>query len=140
MMSQEPWKSAVRMVIATTAVAVAIGLTWFTKRHSGRPLELKLWQITTNSDDNPVRNGAMSSDGKYLGLCGPAKDVHQVDETGETGVVAQPEALQSQKISWQIISWFPDGARFLVNAHQAGTGGRGVEFTEHEYLDCLGTR
>src|SRR6266852_3256017 len=70
----QPWKFAVRMGTATTAVAVvAGGLILFTKRHPSSPPELKLWQITTNSDDNPVRWGAMSSDGKYLAYADPKK-------------------------------------------------------------------
>jgi hypothetical protein len=120
----QPWKFAVRVGTATTAVAVvAVGLILFTKRHPSSPPELKLWQITTNSDDNPVRWGAMSSDGKYLAYADPKKMYIKLIETGEIRVVSQPEVLQNQKISWQIISWFPDGTRFLVNAHPAGTGG-----------------
>jgi DNA-binding winged helix-turn-helix (wHTH) protein/Tol biopolymer transport system component len=119
-----PLKFVAQVVVAATAVAVvAVGLIWVTKRHPSSPPELKLWQITTNSDDNPVRWGAMSSDGKYLAYADPKKMYIKLIETGEIRGVAQPEVLQNQKISWQIISWFPDGTRFLVNAHPAGTGG-----------------
>jgi len=117
-------KFAVGVAMAATALAVvAGGLVWFAKRHSSSPPEMKLRQLTTNSFDNPVRTGSISSDGQRLAYADPKRMYIKLIETGEIRVVAEPEALKNQKITWQIVCWFPDGTRFMVNAHPAGTGG-----------------
>jgi DNA-binding winged helix-turn-helix (wHTH) protein/Tol biopolymer transport system component len=122
--SPQPWKFAVRVGIAATAVAVVGGgLLWITRRHPSSLPELKLRQLTTNSMENPVRNGMISSDGKYLAYADPKKICIKLIETGEMRIVPQPEALKTEKTAWEIVSWFPDSIRFLVNAHAAGLGG-----------------
>lgn len=118
------WKFGLPIAVITTTVAIAVGsLFWFTKRRSEFTPEMKLRQLTTNSDENPVRNGSISPDGKYLAYADPKKMYIKLIETGEIRVVPQPEELKDEKITWVIVSWFPDGIRFLVNAHPAGTGG-----------------
>ncbi len=113
-----------KFAIAATAVAVvAGGLVWFAKRHPSSTPEMKLRQLTTNSFENPVRSGSISPDGKYLAYSDPRKMYIKLIDTGEIRDVAQPEALQKERTTWQIVCWFPDNIRFLVNAHPAGTGG-----------------
>ena len=122
-----PRKFAVLAAITATTVAVVAGgyfsFVWYPNHHPPSPPELKQWQLTTNSFENPVRTGSISSDGKYLVYSDPKKMYIKLIDTGEIRDVAQPEALQKEKTTWQIVCWFPDNIRFLVNAHPAGTGG-----------------
>jgi eukaryotic-like serine/threonine-protein kinase len=103
---------------------IACGVFWFAKRQSAsnnRPLELKLRQLTSNSSENPVTNGAISPDGKYLAFT-DAQGMHiKLIETGQIRSVSHPETLNGQNVAWKILSqWFPDSTRFLANAHPAG--------------------
>jgi Tol biopolymer transport system component len=83
--------------------------------------EIKMRQLTTNSSENPVADGAISPDGKYLAYI----DTHGLHlkfiDTGETRTVPKPEALKDQSVKWEDSLWFPDSTRFLVNLH-SGTG------------------
>ena len=109
------------------AAALAIGATLFVaitvvllKRQpqtiSVAP-EIKLRQLTTNSSENPVIDGAISPDGKYMAYS-DAKGLHiELIATGETRVVRQPEALKDQSVRWEVGGWFPDSTKFLVNSH-----------------------
>jgi DNA-binding winged helix-turn-helix (wHTH) protein/Tol biopolymer transport system component len=120
----KPRKVALVTVTIASTIAVALAcLVWFTRQPSVPAPQLKIRQLTTNSDENPVRNGSISPDGRYLAYADPKKLYIKSIETGETRVVAEPEELQNKKITWVVIAWFPDGLRFLVNAHPAGTGG-----------------
>jgi len=81
--------------------------------------EIKMRQLTTNSSENPVANGAISPDGNYLAYI----DTHgmhiKVIDTGETRTVPKPGALKDQSVKWENEFWFPDSNRFLVNLHPA---------------------
>jgi eukaryotic-like serine/threonine-protein kinase len=116
------WRAmgAAGVVIAIIASAVF----WYAERQStskNRPLELKLRQLTSNSSENPVTNGAISPDGKYLAFT-DAQGMHiKLIETGQIRGVPQPEALNGQNVAWSILAqWFPDSTRFLADAHPAG--------------------
>lgn len=115
---------AFRALILAPTVALAIGiLLWFTNRSSAPLPEMKIRQLTTNSDENPVRNGSISPDGRYLAYADPKKLYIKSIETGEIRVVPEPEEMKNIRITWVVVAWFPDGLRFLVNAYPAGTGG-----------------
>lgn len=83
--------------------------------------EMKLRQITTNPSENPVTNGAISPDGKYLAYT-DANGMHiKLLETGETRTIPAPESLKGKDVEWRIIQqWFPDSTRFLADAHPSG--------------------
>jgi Tol biopolymer transport system component/DNA-binding winged helix-turn-helix (wHTH) protein len=121
---RERGRFALPMTIIAMMMGIALGcLFWFAKRSSEPTPEMKIWQLTTNSDENPVRNGAISPDGKYLAFADPKRMYIKSIGTGEIRVIPQPEELINEKITWVVISWFPDGLRFVANAHPAGTGG-----------------
>jgi eukaryotic-like serine/threonine-protein kinase len=100
------------------------GVFWiYEHRQSQSPasIEPKLTQLTVNSFENRVTGGAISREGKYLGYSDlKGMYVKRID-TGEVRAVPQPEGLDSKSVSWEILStgWFPDSARFIVNAHPA---------------------
>jgi len=106
------------------AVVLASTVVWIKKRPPSALPELKLRQLTFNSPENPVDSGAISPDGKYLAYS-DTKGMHiQIVDTGEVRAVPQPESLEDTKVDWDIenAAWFPDGTRFLANAHPASEG------------------
>jgi Tol biopolymer transport system component len=116
------WKEITTAGVAILLIASAA--FWFAKRQSTSeilPPDLKLRQLTANPPENPVSNGAISPDGKYLAYT-DTKGMHvRLLQTGETRIVPHPEELNGKNVEWRIIpQWFPDGIRFLADAHPAG--------------------
>jgi eukaryotic-like serine/threonine-protein kinase len=104
---------AVVGLLAVLCIVFATVL-WYSRRSSGLP-EVKLRQLTRNSNDDPVRSGAISPDGKYLAYA-DRRGIHiQVVATGDSRLVLQPQDLKDRRGEWIIADWFPDGTRFLVN-------------------------
>jgi serine/threonine protein kinase len=112
------------VAVGVVLVGMLVGATlWFAKRQSpslqALP-DLKLRQLTTNSTENPVSTGTISPDGKYLAYSDP-KGIHvKLIQTGETQTIPQPNVFKDGKVDWEISWWFPDGTRFLANAHPPG--------------------
>ena len=124
----QPHRAPKQMMAVGIAFALLIAgaIFWFgsARRHSGPSLrELKLRQLTDNSFENRVLTGAISPDGKYL-VYSDAKGVRiQLVATGDTHALPPPQELFSKELDWEVIgTWFPDSARFVVNAHPAGGG------------------
>jgi eukaryotic-like serine/threonine-protein kinase len=89
--------------------------------------EIKFRQLTTNSSENSVRNGAISPDGKYLAYDDRVGMHIKVIATGETRAIPEPDEIKRDAVSWEIDigsgrSWFPDGTRFLAFLHPLGIG------------------
>ncbi len=96
---------------------------WFAKRQpaSTRDIpEMKFRQLTASSAENAVANGAISPDGKFLAFTDDVGIHIQNTETGESQTVPKPEAFIGAEPEWQLCSWFPDSASFLLNAHPPG--------------------
>jgi Tol biopolymer transport system component len=106
------------------ALLITSALFWFVKHQptlSTAPPDLKLRQLTTNSSENRVFNGAISPDAKYLAYT-DLKGMHiKLIASGETQLVPQPEQLKRNDMKWEIVpaAWFPNSAKFLANAHPA---------------------
>ena len=116
------WRTIVAGVAAVLLIASAV--FWFTRRQppfSQTLPDLKLQQLTINSSENPVTGGAISPDGKYVAYT-DTKGMHiKLLGSEETQLFPQPEAIEKEKIVWEIVptAWFPDSKRFLANAHPA---------------------
>ena len=110
---------AVLGLAAAIFIATFIVVLMKTNKPMSVAPEIKMQQLTTNSSENPVANGAISPDGNYLAYI----DTHGMHikfiDTGETRTVPKPEALKDQGVKWENGFWFPDGNRFLVNLHPA---------------------
>jgi serine/threonine protein kinase len=123
----QPGRSVARRRELAAGVVVVLLIAsaafWFAKRQSpskNPPPELKLRQLTTNSSENAVGTGTISPDGRYLAYT-DRKGMHiKLIESGETHTIPQPEELKSNWVDWEIGPWFPDGKRFLANAHPPG--------------------
>jgi Tol biopolymer transport system component/DNA-binding winged helix-turn-helix (wHTH) protein len=109
---------------AGVLLLIASAAFWFVTRSPASrnpPLELKLRQLTTNPPENPVSNGAISPDGKYLAYTDTDGMHVRLIQTGETRIVPQPDSLNGKNVEWRILpQWFPDGTRFLADAHPPG--------------------
>lgn len=104
------------MGIGALALAALAGFGWRAYLSGPRGLPaIRLRQLTSNSDELPVRTSAMSPDGKYIAYS-DKQGVHiKAIETEETTNVAQPAELKGQRIDWQIVARFPDSTRFVAN-------------------------
>jgi serine/threonine protein kinase len=81
--------------------------------------EIRLRRLTNNSSEVPILGGVISPDGKYLAYS-DTRGLHlEVVDTGETRLIPSPAELKNQSVKWELGVWFPDSARFLVNAHPA---------------------
>jgi eukaryotic-like serine/threonine-protein kinase len=123
------------MVVASIVVLFfATAAFWFLKprlQPSGALPQLKLRQLTSNTSENAVDNGAISPDGKYLAYADRVGIHLKLIETGETQSIPQPDEVKSNWVSWQINAWLPDGTRFLANAyrHRGDTTNRNSQGT-----------
>jgi len=109
-------------VVALIVVLLIAGMFLITRRMSSSAPELKLAQLTKNSSEIPVRSGAISPDGKYLAYT-DRNGIHvKVLATDETREVPEPEILQGGRADWSIVSWFPDGVRFVAQIGPFGEG------------------
>lgn len=100
-------------VVAATAALSGVG--WFFLRTSRTPAsELTQKRLTSNSTENPVQNGAISPDGKYLAYS-DASGIHvkQVSN-GVERLIPKPAGVPADA-GWAVRSWFPDGMQFLAN-------------------------
>jgi serine/threonine protein kinase len=103
-------------------VFMAIASFWFFKKQSrsGKIApEIRVRQLTVNSADNRVINGAISPNGKYLAYV-DLKGMHlQIVDAGETRAIPMPDELRNHKVMFECITWSPDNIHFLCNAHPA---------------------
>jgi eukaryotic-like serine/threonine-protein kinase len=102
------------------ALFLTVGTVYFSRvSEPVAPQEIKFRQLTFNSPENAVKNGAISPDGKYLAYVDGKGIQIKLLETGEIHIVPEPKALHEVN-HWELCPWFPDSTRFLVNAHPAG--------------------
>jgi serine/threonine protein kinase len=117
-----PAKALGRRVWTLASAAVAIGLIasagWYFSRKPTPPRLLKQRQLTLNSSDNVVIDGTISPDAKYIAYSDFNGIYLKLLATGETHTIPLPDALKSVPgVRWILGAWFPDGSRFLANAH-----------------------
>jgi eukaryotic-like serine/threonine-protein kinase len=114
------WRGLALVVVAAFLIASVI--FWLVERRTRFPqaqADVKLQQLTTNSFENRVFNGALSPDGKYLAYS-DVNGMHvKTIATGVTKTIPQTPGLNRRDFDWEISStlWFPDSTRFLANAH-----------------------
>jgi DNA-binding winged helix-turn-helix (wHTH) protein/Tol biopolymer transport system component len=82
---------------------------WRSLTRSGRQLQLKETQLTTNSSEASVTAAAISPDGKYLAYADSTGLYVRVSRTGEMHPISIPPASVIGGLSW-----FPDGTRLLA--------------------------
>jgi eukaryotic-like serine/threonine-protein kinase len=109
---------------AAAVLMVAGTIFWFAKHSTSSSLDLpdiKITQLTDNSSENPVAQGAISPDGRYLAYT-DTRGIH-IKPIGSDVIqnVPQPEELKTGSVVWDFngAPWFPDSKRFFIHAHPA---------------------
>ena len=115
-----PWGLAVGG--ATALLLLAGVISWRVKQAPpARAIsDLKQMQLTANTSDDPVREGAISPDGKTLAYS-DGKGIHiKLIATGDTRTLTAPEALKGIDVNWGLGPWMHDGTRLLAIASVVG--------------------
>jgi Tol biopolymer transport system component len=106
-----PMIAAVLVLVAALAIGASI---WIRSRSPARP-ELKVRQMTTNTDDNPIEHAVISPDGKYLAYGDRAGIQVQLIDTGETHLLPRPESLSTGD-AWFPAAWSADGSKIFATS------------------------
>jgi serine/threonine protein kinase/Tol biopolymer transport system component len=111
-----------RLAIALASAVVIAGaiLAYWLTRPLAPPPELEERRLTANPSDNPVIQGAISPDGKYLAYSDQMGLHLKLMQTGEVLNVPQPEGRAPDFYVWWPNAWFPDGTRFIASAYESG--------------------
>jgi Tol biopolymer transport system component len=116
---QRSWRALAAGIGVTLLIASAA--FWIASRQPQPPAvlpDVKLRQLTSNSSENAVKNGAVSPDGKYLAYTDRLGMHLKLIETGGTWNIPHPDATENNSVEWQIGPdpgwWFPDSTRFLA--------------------------
>jgi serine/threonine protein kinase len=122
--TERPRRRFLQWITSAAALLVLMvsAIFWFWNSQPG-PKEYKQQQLTANSFEDAIKNGAISPDGKYLSYTDGKRIYIKVVNTGETTVVPQPTGLDPDKFEWEISGWFPDGTRFVANAQPSSSNG-----------------
>jgi serine/threonine protein kinase/Tol biopolymer transport system component len=106
------------------AVFIAIAIIWLVRRQPQSSIdvpEVKMRQLTANTDENYITSGMISGDGKYLAYTDSTGMYLKTIETGETRAIPPPsQAASNAKMDFSIGPWAPDGNKFLANARAPG--------------------
>jgi eukaryotic-like serine/threonine-protein kinase len=105
-------------------VAIAGASFWYARRQSrsAAPVqEVKIRQLTSNSNENAVSGGGISPDGKYLAYTDKEGMYLKVIETGEIRRIPQPAELDASREGLKGIGpWLPDGTKFFAASGPLG--------------------
>jgi serine/threonine protein kinase/Tol biopolymer transport system component/DNA-binding winged helix-turn-helix (wHTH) protein len=105
-------------VTAALALVLASGAIFWRLGRAPSMSELKMRQVTFNSNESPVEAAQISPDGKYL-IFRDAKGLHLMAmATRETRTIPLPEEFRGADIGDSM--WFPDGTHLLIGAILAG--------------------
>ncbi len=102
-----PWwlLGAVGLVI----LVVGVVLGWHAGHATPPPKVLSERRLTANGPENPVSDGVISPDGKYLAFADARGFFLRVIDTGETHSIALPKDFHPKPAAW-----FPDGVHMLA--------------------------
>jgi len=111
-----------RLAIALASAVLVVGAAityWFTHRPPPyAPMTER--RLTTNSGENPVNQGSISPDGKYLAYS-DMTGIHLKNvQTGEIFDVPQPAGPAPSPSSWWPSGWFPDSTKVLATGVEPG--------------------
>ncbi len=108
------------VALAGAVVIAGVVLAYWLTRSAAPPPELKERRLTGNPSDNPVNQGVISPDGKYLAYSDQMGLHLKLMQTGEVLNIPQPEGRAPDFYVWWPTAWFPDGTRFIAPAYEAG--------------------
>src|SRR5262249_17580510 len=90
------------LLTATIIVLLAAcgALLWITKPAPAARGQLKQRQLTNSSFEEPVKNGAISPDGKYLAYSTGKRIYIKLVDTGDIQAVPQPSLPSGSEVYW----------------------------------------
>jgi DNA-binding winged helix-turn-helix (wHTH) protein/Tol biopolymer transport system component len=107
------WWAAGWIAFSLVIVILAASYWWPRRRPDSIP-ELRLTQLTLNSNQKPVRSGVISPDGKYLAYS-DLDGIHlELIETGELRTIAT-SAEGKENHEWRIVGWLAGNTSFVAN-------------------------
>ena len=127
--------------VAMAGLFLTIAIFWFARRQPPTPHpgpDLKLRQLTSNSVEARVTSGAISPDGKTLAYTDSQGLYFKQISTGEIHKAETPEGGSA---NLNLVCWFPDSSRVLVNFDAEGrdNGGWSLEESTIWTFSVLGT-
>jgi len=114
-----PYKAIVATLAGAVVIVAAVLAYWLT-RPPAPPPELKERRLTANASENPVNEGAISPDGKYLAYSDQTGMHLKLIQTGQILDIPQPEGRAPDLDSWWPNGWFPDGTKFIATGVESG--------------------
>jgi serine/threonine protein kinase/Tol biopolymer transport system component len=104
------WAWTAIAVVCTLTLALAGGIWKYRQRSETKPSQMVERQLTSSPEDDPVVDGALSRDGKYLAY---------TDIEGKTFLLAiDTGELRPLPATLSVVGeWFPDGSHLLVTRH-----------------------
>jgi serine/threonine protein kinase/Tol biopolymer transport system component len=116
-------RAAIALACVLTVIVVAISIVWFATHRAPPPPpapQLKERRLTANPSENPITQGVISPDGKYLAY-GDHTGMHlKLIQTGEILNIPQPAGSAPDRSDWWPNAWFPDGTKFIAAGRQGG--------------------
>jgi Tol biopolymer transport system component len=106
--------------LASAVVIAAAILAYWLTRSAAPPPELKERRLTGNPSENPLNQGAISPDGKYLAYSDQMGLHLKLMQTGEVLNIPQPDGRAPDFYIWWPNAWFPDATRFIAAAYESG--------------------
>jgi DNA-binding winged helix-turn-helix (wHTH) protein/Tol biopolymer transport system component len=113
------YKAMVAALAGAVVIAAALLVYWLT-RPPATPPELKERRLTGNPTENPVDEGVISPDGKYLAYSDQTGMHLKLIQTGQILNIPQPEGRPPDLDNWWPNGWFPDGTKFIAAGVEAG--------------------
>jgi DNA-binding winged helix-turn-helix (wHTH) protein len=112
-------KFGVAVGVFTVLIVLGVSFAWYlTHRPPSAPLALKERRLTASASENPVTQGVISPDGKYLAY-GDQRGLHlKLIPTGEITNIPQPPGVSAGQ--WWPNAWFPDGTKFITAGFELG--------------------
>ena len=127
-----PYVAGVLLIVLLAVRALQIS------RRTSSVAELRLTQLTWNSSELPVRSAKLSPDGKYLAYS-DLNGIHIKNlSSNETRTVPEPDSIHDSRVDWSVISWFPDGTRFIAEIAPFGEGCAGCDHFSTWMVSILG--
>lgn len=113
------WRWALLLAGVLALVALGVSLVWvLTHRPPSAPLALKERRLTANTVEDPLTQGVISPDGKYLAY-GDQRGLHlKLIQSGEITNIPQPPGVSVGQ--WWPNAWFPDGTKFITAGVESG--------------------
>jgi Tol biopolymer transport system component/DNA-binding winged helix-turn-helix (wHTH) protein len=96
----------------SAALLVGVIVGWHAGHHSSSTAQvISERRLTANASENPVTDGVISPDGKYLAFADTSHFFVRQVETGETHAITLPGGFNAKPRSW-----FPDGIHLLATS------------------------